>query len=589
MKNKILNFIKTLKIIWKIKPSYVIVYSIKVIVEVAISLSIIYFPKLIIESLINKEPSKDLVKIILLYGSVFLFLNLVKQTCTNLIEKISKAFEIGIKKNIGSTCMEMTYCDLENFETQKNVKVLNNSKDFCKIIDSGFYLIKNIITIISYLIILSNLGVKVLGIIVLFSTVKLLFTYLKIRDANNVKKANMENSVYVEYLFNLSYYYFGAAKEIRNNSLNNWYLNKTQKYRSRMVKLNIHSMKFSSLFDIIFKVLFAIQCTVILVILIDLYLGALITIADISLYFSTLNGYNSSLNDTSNYISNLIIKLFNINDLSNLNSLLNKKNDKKIEISKNNNFNKFDIEFKNVSFTYPNTQNEILHNVSFHILDKEICSFVGLNGAGKTTIIKLLCKFYKPSSGNIYIDGVDIWNIDDAEYYKYISSVFQDFINLPFTIMDNINLVENEVNIDEVCEKLKMKNKIDNLPNGYNTYLSKIFDDNGINLSGGENQKLAIIRAIKKDPSILILDEPTANLDPKMESELYKDFLDIAEEKTTIIISHRLAISTLVNKIYVFKDGKLIEQGSHEALMKNRNLYFSMFVTQSKNYLREKN
>jgi ABC-type multidrug transport system fused ATPase/permease subunit len=172
--------------------------------------------------------------------------------------------------------------------------------------------------------------------------------------------------------------------------------------------------------------------------------------------------------------------------------------------------------FKDISFTYPNTDKQILDNVNIKISDKEKLVIVGMNGAGKSTFIKLLCKFYRPTSGIITLNGVDIWDISNDEYYKIISAVFQDFANLSFTFKENIFMNEDGdmEKIAEIINGVGLKERIDELPKGCDTYLTKSFDNDGIEFSGGQAQKIAIARAIYKDTPVLILDEPTANLDP---------------------------------------------------------------------------
>jgi ABC-type multidrug transport system fused ATPase/permease subunit len=213
-----------------------------------------------------------------------------------------------------------------------------------------------------------------------------------------------------------------------------------------------------------------------------------------------------------------------------------------------------------------------------------------MNGAGKSTFIKLLCKFYRPASGKITLNGVDIWDMPNEEYYKIISAVFQDFANLSFTLKENIAMNDNGDmdKIAEIIDGVGLKERIDELSNGYETYLTKSFDSGGIEFSGGQAQKIAIARAVYKNTPMLILDEPTANLDPKAEGEIYTDFFNMAKNKTTIFISHRLAASTIADNIAVFSDGKIAEYGSHNELMKQNGIYAEMYRKQSQQYTEEK-
>ena len=243
-----------------------------------------------------------------------------------------------------------------------------------------------------------------------------------------------------------------------------------------------------------------------------------------------------------------------------------------------------DIVFENVSFKYPNTEKYVLENINIRIPAGEKLSVVGKNGAGKSTFIKLLCRFYKPTKGRITIGGVDIENIGDEEYNKLIAAVFQDYQNLAFTIGENVSMGRAKNNVELLLCDIGLGTLINRLPNGADTYLTRSFDSNGVELSGGEGQKLAIARAVYKNSPILILDEPTAALDPKAESEIYDSYFRIAAKKTTIFISHRLSSSTVADKIALFENGKIMEYGTHTELMKNDGEYARMFGLQKKAY-----
>ena len=246
----------------------------------------------------------------------------------------------------------------------------------------------------------------------------------------------------------------------------------------------------------------------------------------------------------------------------------------------------YDIEFKNVSFVYPNTDKEILKNINIYISHKEKIVIVGENGAGKSTFIKLLCRFYKPTSGTITLGGVDIWDIDKNEYYNLISAVFQDYVNFPFTIGENISMKEkyDDEKINNIAESVGILDLVKHSSKGLNTTLTKSFDEEGVEISGGESQKVALARAIYKDSPIIILDEPLSSLDAKAENEFYDNAFDRTKERTAIFISHRLAISSICDRIIVFDKGSLLEDGTHNELMMKKGKYYDMFNLQSKAY-----
>ncbi|MCM1055083.1 MAG: ABC transporter ATP-binding protein/permease [Bacteroides sp.] len=245
------------------------------------------------------------------------------------------------------------------------------------------------------------------------------------------------------------------------------------------------------------------------------------------------------------------------------------------------------IEFKNVSFTYPNTEVKALDGVSLTLTQGEHLSVVGLNGAGKTTFVKLLCRLYDPTGGEILLDGVNIKEYDYAEYMSVFSPVFQDFKLFAFSIEDNIALdgERDEKNVDRVIEQVGLKEKTDSLEKGKNTVLYKAFDENGIEPSGGEQQKIAIARALFKNSPVVILDEPTAALDPVAEYDIYRHFDSLVGGKTAIYISHRLSSCKFCDKIAVFSEGRIKEYGTHDALaVIEGGIYAEMFKAQAQYY-----
>ncbi len=247
------------------------------------------------------------------------------------------------------------------------------------------------------------------------------------------------------------------------------------------------------------------------------------------------------------------------------------------------------IEFENVSFRYPHTEKTVLDNISIAINRGEKLSIAGLNGAGKTTFIKLICRLYSPTSGVIRYCGVDISTIKREEYLRRIAAVFQDFRIFSFSFLENIilNLSYDEANLDRSLKLAGLVPRIATLPHGVETSIYKDFDEEGVELSGGEGQKLAAARAYYKNAGLVILDEPTASLDAIAENELYQNFNKITDGKTAIFISHRLASTRFCDNIAVFKEGQIIEYGSHDELINSGGLYSELFRKQAEYYKSE--
>ncbi len=247
------------------------------------------------------------------------------------------------------------------------------------------------------------------------------------------------------------------------------------------------------------------------------------------------------------------------------------------------------IEFVDVSFKYKNAENYSLKDINLKINPKQKYAIVGENGAGKTTFTKLLTRIYEPTSGKILINGVDIKEISYEEYVKIFSVVFQDFNLYSFSLGENVILQENiekeRENINNILEEVGFGNKLSTLRDGIDTYIYKEFNDNGFTPSGGEAQKIAIARAIYKDSPFIVLDEPTAALDPRAEYEIYKNFDKLVKNKTAIYISHRLSSARFCDEVLVFEKGKLIEKGRHDNLMEKDTLYKELYDMQAQFYV----
>lgn len=244
------------------------------------------------------------------------------------------------------------------------------------------------------------------------------------------------------------------------------------------------------------------------------------------------------------------------------------------------------IEFKNVSFKYPNTNKYVLKDISFKINNGEKTAIIGINGAGKTTIIKLLSKFYEPTKGSILINGKNIKNFDAESMLNILGVVFQDYKLFPFSIAENIAFNEH-FDIEKINESIKycnFENKVKDLEQGIDTIVYKEFDEFGVEFSGGESQKMAISRLLYSDKPILIFDEPTSSLDPIAEYDIINCLNNITQEKTVVYTTHRMSLTHLADKIIVISEGKIEEIGSHEQLIKNNGVYSQLYLSQAKYY-----
>ena len=244
------------------------------------------------------------------------------------------------------------------------------------------------------------------------------------------------------------------------------------------------------------------------------------------------------------------------------------------------------IEFRNVSFRYPGSETYALKNFSMKLQVGEKLAIVGMNGSGKTTMIKLLCRLYDPDEGEILLNGVDIRKFRQEEYLKLFSVVFQDFKLFSLPLGENVatSCEYDDAKVTECLEKADFGEKLSQMKDGAGAYLYKDYED-GIEVSGGEAQKIAIARAVCKDAPFVLLDEPTAALDPLSEYEIYTGFDRIVGSKTAIYISHRLSSCRFCERIAVFHQGQMVQTGSHEELLQDKNgKYWELWSAQAQYY-----
>lgn len=247
----------------------------------------------------------------------------------------------------------------------------------------------------------------------------------------------------------------------------------------------------------------------------------------------------------------------------------------------------YDVEFKDVSFRYPGTETWALRHVNMKFKVGSRLAVVGMNGSGKTTFIKLLCRLYDPTEGQIMLNGIDIRKYRYDDYMNIFSVVFQDFQLFALPLGQNVVGASeyDPIKAEQCLRKAGFGERLDKMPDGLDTYLYKDLEKSGVDVSGGEAQKIAIARALYKDAPFIILDEPTAALDPVAEAEIYSKFNDIAGDKTAIYISHRLSSCKFCDEIAVFHEGVVVQQGSHEELVADENgKYYELWNAQAQYY-----
>ncbi|AIO19079.1 Lipid A export ATP-binding/permease protein MsbA [Candidatus Izimaplasma bacterium HR1] len=382
------------------------------------------------------------------------------------------------------------------------------------------------------------------------------------------------------------------AKDIRIYKLEKWFYNGiklfTNKFSTTVMKQKMR-YAFASLSDSVFSI---IRNLIAYTILVTMVLSGTINVAEFTFMIGIVIGFAVWLNQLSESYGRLkeaSIRINHFRDYMDIDEDINMDEGEAVEPLLNK---KLSIEFKNVSFTYPKAEQPTISNLNLKIEPGEKLALVGVNGAGKTTLVKLLTGLYNPTEGKILINGQPVDSFNRYDYYKLFGVIFQDINTLPFTIAENISGRAGEdtdyQRVNNVLEQAGLKEKVSSLEMKEHTNLTQVIDDKGIMLSGGELQKLMLARALYKDSPILVLDEPTAALDPLAEQALYLKYNSLTENKTSLFISHRLSSTQFCNKIIYLEDGTILETGSHKELMKKNGKYFKMFEIQSQYYKENK-
>ena len=312
-------------------------------------------------------------------------------------------------------------------------------------------------------------------------------------------------------------------------------------------------------------------------------------IGNLVLYSQTLSSFSSGILSFTNIFVELKSNNRFIQDLFEYIDLPNKmySGTKSLQRCK---YSDYEVEFRHVSFRYPDTDNYVLKDINVKLNLGERLNIVGMNGSGKTTFVKLLCRLYDPTDGQIFLNGVNITDYKYDEYMAFFSVVFQDFKLFAFTLGQNV-AVSNTYNAERVRQCLQdagFGERLSSLSAGIDTFLYKNFETSGVEISGGEAQKTVIARALYKESTVIIMDEPTAALDPIAEYEIYSNFQNIVKDRAAICISHRLSSCRVCDRILVFDEGKIVQDGSHEALVKEDGKYQELWNVQAQYYISNK-
>lgn len=601
-----------LKLSWEISPAYIFLLLGNTLISSTRLFLNIILPKFLIDELVGfinvisvKFADPPVVSIdcyfgdnlykLFLFGGLIIASNLLfaflEKTLKRILdvksiyvtEKMNQAMARKIMSVDFSYLEDPYYLDLK----ERSVFALNIMRVLQNLIDSLSKVLNNIVTILGLIVILFTLS----WVLVVISLIAVILLNLAYRSFIEHQKSMHKELIPINR--KLGYYVSVTVedvmqKDIRLFNMNKMLIDKISKYNLEIFERNIvfYTKKgnFEGLTGIISDLQAAISYGYVGLRVISNSFGAKIGLGSFTMYVSAAINFTKTTTELGRSITTIMQMLGYLDPFMEFMLLPNESVEGKIKFSG-------DIEsvrFENVSFKYPKSDKLVLEDISFEINKKEKVSIVGLNGAGKTTLVKLLCRLYHPTSGNIYINGIDIFEYDYDSYMKSIATVFQDFKIFAFSIVENISCQSQNSDYDKIMEIIKdvgLEERINSLPKGIASMFGKAYDDEGIDMSGGERQKIAIARALYKNSSLIILDEPTSALDPLAEAEIYENFNDLVGDKTAIYISHRMSSSVFCDKILIIDGGKVKDFDTHKNLMKKTDsLYYKLFNSQAENY-----
>ncbi len=580
---------------WKERPSLFVVYAILFVAQLIQKVQLVILPKFLIDELmliVGGAPANQHLQNVVLYVALICGSNLLANVMSNvafqwrsvLEEWFNEYFEVRLAEHT----MQM---DFEHTEDPEALDQLNRAKEGISwysggvvgVLNSVYALIGNITVLlgVSAIILITCpllLPVQILGL-VLISMFNAKNNKIEIESYKDLAGINR---IFGYFLFQLADFSYG--KEIRLYDSAEMMLQKTDVESRKMAgvwtTMAEKQCKNAWGMDVVNAARDGISY---------FYIGLLallkkITVGDFSMCITSASelyrgmlGVVQGCQDIAKrcVYAHQFIKLLEY-------PVALEKGDKKVTGEKHV------IEFSHVSFKYPRSEQYVLKDINLKITSGEHLSVVGLNGAGKTTFIKLLCRLYDVTEGEILIDGINIKEYSEEEYRKLFAVVFQDFQLFAFSLRDNIALgdIANEDEVNRVLELSGFYEDAQKLPQGLDTMLYKSFDEKGTELSGGQQQKTAIARALYKNAPIVILDEPTAALDPVAEYDIYRRFDTLVGGKTAIYISHRLSSCKFCDRIAVFAENTIKEYGTHDELVDKKNgIYAELFAAQAQYYV----
>lgn len=577
---------------WKWSKSYIFLSLIFALMPPIFSLITLYANRFFINSLFVKN------KYLFLFFIIYFFVDFIVVIFLGLLNKkffvLQNTIQMKYQYILYAKNMEIDYENVENSEMNNDFVIafndtITNNCAPVNIINTIFSLIAAFIGFVLYGAIISSISIYLLIVILLIGVLSYVFNLSNQKYFEKNKEEITLLDRKLGYIYSTSENY-EFAKDIRIYNYKRLFFpiyDSIKKLRILWEK----KLSFNRLcFNLIMSILLFLQSALTYFFAYRMLKNNMLFPGDFVYYITSIGTFSSWIADIFSCISNIHIQSIKTSHFKKYFDIKNKFKyigGINIPVKKN-----YKLEFKNVCYRYNGAEKDAIHNISFVLNTGNKTAFVGLNGAGKTTIIKLLCGLYAPTSGEILLDDIPIQEYNIFDYYSLFSPVFQDMHLLPVTIEEFIKSDfkyettndDTEVKINKAIDISGLRNKIDSLPNGIKTRLMKGIFPDSIDLSGGEKQSLMIARAIYKDSPFIVLDEPASALDPIAENNLYKTCESIFKDKCIIFVSHRMSSVSFCDSIMLIDDNVIKEYGSHDVLIQNNGLYKQMYMTQSQYY-----
>lgn len=451
--------------------------------------------------------------------------------------------------------------------------------------ESLFSTVANVISLMGYVVIIAKYNLIALLVIIIFTLPIIVFKRkyqgLTFRFYNERTMQLRRIMYYLELLTEPEY-----ANEVRGYRLHDYISNERKSLFRDFIKGNTKIAGKEIAVSLSTSLLSMIGSILVGIWLVQKTIAGTITVSEFYLLITAIMTLATDLMALSDQIASNSKSMMFINYIFNYMEEPNVIESKALKIEEKT---IHDICFENVSFKYTGSENYVLKNINVHFNTSETVCLVGENGSGKSTFVKLLLRIYDPTEGRVLLDGIDLKEYDINDLRKFYGVLFQDYVKFSDSVHNcigfgNIEELQNSEGIAEAARLTGADVFIADYKDGYETNLSKMFFNDAIEPSGGQWQKLAISRAVYSDAQVLVLDEPTAALDPKSEVKMFDTFKKISELKSTLIISHRMYITKLADKIILLENGELVEEGSFEDLIKLKKEFYSMYKIQSDSY-----